>query len=515
MATGDCPDLTLLNERYPTPLLPLLDRPFVQHVVEFLIGLGATEFDFVLSRMPEKIEQLLGDGTRWGSAFRYHLAREAARPYPLLRTILAGAKGEPVMFVHANRLPLVQLPKGPSPGAVFCWREPSPPPGGDPLTWTGWAWLPAPVVADLPDGMDEQALGRRLVGAAQGQEGVVEVARPLGVTSYHELLDSHRRVLGGEFPGLMLSGREVDKGIWLSRNVSLHPTARLAPPVYIGENTRIAGGVQLGPNVVVGRDTILDSHSIVADSVIFPGSYVGEALQLDHAIVDKNCLVNAQVGAAVSVTDDFILGSMSEKTLSPWIGNILARTMALVLLALTSPFLLATAVCLKVGRGRAFHKREVVRLPASDNEGEWRTFHLWTFALDATVMEPAHPRKWSIFRDLFLSFLPALINIVRGDMRFVGVKPRPPEEIRALPSDWKALYLRTKAGVVTEAFVQYGDNPTEDELYSSEAFYSVSAGIRHDFRVLLTYLARIFTTPPQGACIQEPQEAQDNGSEEK
>ena len=48
-------------------------------------------------------------------------------------------------------------------------------------------------------------------------------------------------------------------------------------------------------------------------SVVFPFSYVGEALELDHVIVDKNRLINARLGAEVVVADDFILGSMTDR----------------------------------------------------------------------------------------------------------------------------------------------------------------------------------------------------------
>jgi len=71
------------------------------------------------------------------------------------------------------------------------------------------------------------------------------------------------------------------------------------------------------------------------------------------------------------------------------------------------------------------------------------------------------------------------------------VKPRSRDEIKALGRDWKALYLSSKPGVITEAFINYGASPTEDELYTSEAFYSVSAGIGHDFKLLAAYLGRL------------------------
>ena len=63
-----------LGDRLPAALLPLVDRPFIQHVVEHLVDCGITEIHVVLSHLPEKVEALLGDGQRWGIRIRYSLA---------------------------------------------------------------------------------------------------------------------------------------------------------------------------------------------------------------------------------------------------------------------------------------------------------------------------------------------------------------------------------------------------------------------------------------------------------
>src|SRR5262249_59015293 len=110
IATGHAPGTAALAERYPAPALPLVDRPFIQHLVEHVAGQGVKQFDFVLSHLPEQIEQHLGDGTRWGCRFTFHLARDAARPYGLLRALdLGPADGEPLLLGHADRLPVLAL----------------------------------------------------------------------------------------------------------------------------------------------------------------------------------------------------------------------------------------------------------------------------------------------------------------------------------------------------------------------------------------------------------------------
>jgi len=526
IATGLNADLLALNERYPTPMLPLADKPFIQHVVETLVDRGVTEFDFALNHLPEKIEHLLGNGARWGSRFRFHLARDASRPYGVLKAVIAQDAAESILLVHADRLP--QLPEslpdqterndeqGPT---MYCLSN-APGSSGDvgqdtslpshaqeigaqeTYEWTGWAWLPKAFITILPDDLlgnlpghaDEAELESHLMAVALKHNTVIEVPRALSIRSYKELLAAHSAVLTKEFTGLMLAGHEAESGIWIARNVSLHPTAELIAPVYIGENCRIGMGAQLGPNAVVGHNCVLDVRCTAANSVIFSGSYVGEALELEDVIIDKNLLVNARLGAVVSVADDFILGSLAGKQIRAGISRWISQATAIVLLTVTWPILLLTALFLKLARpGTVRLKRECVRLPAPDSEAQWRTFQLWSF-------QTAPGTESSRLSGLFLQFLPALINIAKGELRFVGVAPRGKREVSHLSSDWQALYLRSKAGIVTEAEILYGDQPDEDELYSAEAFYSAAAGMRHDARLLLSYFGRLLKShsiPPE------------------
>lgn len=492
IAPGLSPGMEALNERYPSPLLPLVDRPFIQHVVEFLIEQGITRFEFVLSHLPEKIEGLLGDGSRWGSTFRFHLARDPFSPYEPIKTIRVDNDSEILLLAHADRLPRIDLEQTrpasePAEPKLFFWSGPSHSEGKNDRLWTGWAWVQKTFIKNLPSNLDEDGLRSHLISLSAGGESSIEVPKPLSVQSYDELLTSHHAVLAKEFPGLFLGGREADESIWLSQNVSLHPTARLNPPVYIDENCRIGSGVQLGPHAAIGKGCVLDSKCTVENSVIFPGVYVGEGLELADVLVDKNRLINVRYGAAVSLSEDFILGGISGSQIGKRLSTAFSRVVAACLLLVLWPFLLITALLLKaLRRGPVLFKKKAVRLPAPSDDVHWHTFNFLSFVPD--IQE-------STLRHLFLQFIPALINIAKGNLRFVGVSLRSKEEIKDLGSDWQALYLSAKPGIITEAYVNYGAAPTEDELYSAEAFYSATAGTGHDFKLLFRYLGRILKPP--------------------
>jgi len=494
MAPGLNPGLEGLNERYPTPLLPLLDRPFVQHVVEFIAQQGITQFEFILSHLPEKLEDFLGDGSRWGSAFRYHLTKDPMRPYEALKALRLDERQGPILMAQGDRMPQISLsqPDMPSDTPIaFCLANGSPETPGPPA-WSGWAVMPASFFAQTAPIGTEGDMAIRVLAACPEAGARSPVSRMLDIRSYKGLIDAHRMVLDKSFEGLLLGGREADPGIWISRNVSLNPTARLVPPVFIGEGTRIGAGVQLGPHAVIGHNCILDSGSSIAGTVVFQGSYVGEALELSNVIVDKNRLINARLGTAVSIADQFILGGLSTRPLGDRVRSLLSRLTGAILLLVFWPLILITAAALKLFRkGPVRRIREAVLIPASSDPALWRTFSYWTFLPDRGEGKGKKGTLRTASRDIFLRALPSLIPVAMGRMRIVGVSPRTRDEVMALSEDWRALYLRTQSGIVSEALVHYGEDPTEDERYSAEAFYSAMSGFKHDLELLWGYGARL------------------------
>ena len=498
IAPGISTDMEPLNENYPTSMLPLVDRPFVQHLVEYLVGQDVLRLEFVFSHLPEKLEEFLGDGSRWGCSFGFHLARDPLHPYDILKTITYANGDDAVLVGHADILPEMHIKetrpeKGSEKPVLLLEHGDAPREDGEQPDWTGWGWLSENDLKQIPENLDKQEFESYLRARAGNGSPHMEVAKVLNMQSYRQILSSHNIILRKEFPDISIKGKEADEGIWLSRNVSLHPTTTIEAPVFIGENCRIGKGTHLGPDAVIGNDCVLDSDCTVTKSIVFPRSYVGEGLELNEVIIDRSRLISVKLGAAVSIPDNFILGGMTRTRMRPFFSGLMSRVAAFGLLILLFPIILITMLVLKLfRRGPVLFRKEVIQLPAAKDETNRRTFDLFSFA----QMKPhgdtdLNRNRGGGLKRLFLEFLPAIFNIINGDLCFVGVPPRSKEEIEALSPDWQAIYLKAKPGFVTEAFVNYGASPTEDELYTSEAFYSVTTGIKHDFKLFFGYFDRL------------------------
>lgn len=292
-------------------MLPLVDRPFVQHVVEFLAAQGVTRFDFVVEHSPDPLEHHLGDGARWGCRLTYHQARHPARPYEILRRLdLKPCSGTQVLLGHADRLPVIQVPGEDrekhareavlfmSPGAA----------GGAPEEWTGWGLFTAPDLLAIPGDISERRLAAHLLEDVAAGVVLSRVKTVLSVRSAAEMLAAQRAVLEKQVSGLLLSGRERAPGVWVAARAKVSPTAELSAPVFIGPDCTVGASARIGPHVVVGAGCLIDRACGITNSTVFPGSYVGEGMVLDGALVDGPLAVNSRDNSTTEFVDLLSLG---------------------------------------------------------------------------------------------------------------------------------------------------------------------------------------------------------------
>ncbi len=475
----------LLGSRIPSCLAFVLDRPFLQHVIEMCVNGGIETFDILLSAHPEKIEAALGNGDRWGVKITYHLLKDQSQFPRIFDTLKADNF---FLFARGDRLPALpgdQLPELASRHAltaISTQKDDQPP------CWSGWAILSAHLhpVLSTDHGYEEF-----FTWLMKNNAHILSTPEVLSCDSCEDVLKANKTVLSQDnFNFLMRTATEVEEGIWIARDVALHPDAQLIAPVYLDEQIRIEVGVTLGPNVVLGKGTMVAQDSSLKNTVVFPGTYVGEGLELTNAVLDRNCLVNTEFNSESFISEQFILGDMAEQNIKKWLSSQISRLIALFLTILFLPLTAATAIILKLFRkGTLFKTTQAIRLPTATDAFSWTTVNLCFFSLPPQTASRGAGFWW---KDFLLRFLPGLFNVIKGKMAITGVSPRTREDLETLDQDWREIYIRGQLGLITESLIHFGSHPTADERYSAEAIYIASPSILRDIMLVIKYFSRLF-----------------------
>ena len=160
--------------------------------------------------------------------------------------------------------------------------------------------------------------------------------------------------------------------------------------------------------------------------------------------------------------------SLSRKPISLLAKTVFDRIMALILLLALSPILIGLSIAIKMDSpGPVFFRQKRVTQYG-------RVFYIYKFrtmvqnaeALGAQVTTQSDSRITKIgsrLRHTRLDELPQVINILLGDMSFVGTRPEVPKYVEQYTDSMKATLL-LPAGVTSRASIAFKD---EEQLLAN------------------------------------------------
>jgi len=93
-----------LSERWPKPILPIDGRPVIATLVRDLASAGCVDVTVVTGHLAEKVEQLLGDGSAFGTRIRYVRQERPDGSADAVRCALAGGAQAPALVTGADQL---------------------------------------------------------------------------------------------------------------------------------------------------------------------------------------------------------------------------------------------------------------------------------------------------------------------------------------------------------------------------------------------------------------------------
>lgn len=399
LCTGETPDwLGGDSARYPLALLPASNRPLLEFWIECCLAMDIREITLVLADGAHEVEQYVGDGSRWGVTIHYLLLREGADPDGLARrnparwrdgllyvrqlffprrrgeAVRAPAAGETVLFAHEDR----QL--------GFCSLDP--------------VFLDA-----FLSGEDHASPQGRTVGSEA--IGFHVHALDTALAYYRLNMD----LVHGEISHYVTPGYGLQDGSYIGYNVVIPPSCMFAPPVMIGNDSRLRPLCKIGPAAVIGSRVVVDSQSELSDCVVLDGTYIGKNLDISGKIVGGGSMIDPESGVRVDLNDPLLLDRVSPPNqvlvlLQAQTGRLVALALWLAMLP---GFLVFRGLFRITGQGR-FRRR--LLLDRHDRE-----FPLTGFA------GGDGSRLATLFRRLSLDRVPALAAVVAGRLYLCGHAP--------------------------------------------------------------------------------------------
>ncbi len=344
MAGGEGTRLRPLTSNQPKPMVPIVGRPCMEHVLELLKLHGFDDVIVTLAFMPQAIRTYFGAGEAQGVSLRYSVEESPAGTAGSVR-LAAEELDDTFLVISADALCDVDL------GALVRFHEER----GASVT-VGLKSVENPLEFGLVVTDGEGRIERFLEKPSWGQvfsdtintgiyvlepevlrhvpEGrpfdfahqlfplLLEMGRPL----YGLALDGYWLDIGSidqyrqanfdaldERVKLTIPGVRLRGNTWLGEGVELDELERIEGPAFVGNYCRIASTARVGPYAVLSSGVTVREHAVVARSVIDSETYIGRSALIEGAILGRSCDVrsHARVHEGAAVGDECALGHES------------------------------------------------------------------------------------------------------------------------------------------------------------------------------------------------------------
>jgi mannose-1-phosphate guanylyltransferase/phosphomannomutase len=325
MAGGEGSRLRPLTIGRPKPMVPMVSKPVMGHILDLLKRQGITEVVVTLHYMPDTIQGYFGDGTHLGMTIHYAIeevplgtAGSVKNAQEFLDEPFLIISGDAVTDLDLQQVIAFHAEKG-AKATLTLYRVPNPLEYGVIITddegrITQFLEKPSwgEVISDTvntgiyvidPDVLDLIQPGKsvdwskdvfpRLLADEEPLYGFVAEGYWTDVGDIAEYVRATNDVLSGVVSTEPL-GEHIGGGIWCDKGVEIAPDAQLYGPVYLGREVKIKGGVIIhGPSVI--RDySIVDTRAHVDRSLIWRNTYVGEGVEVRGAIVGRQCTLKSR-----------------------------------------------------------------------------------------------------------------------------------------------------------------------------------------------------------------------------
>lgn len=320
MAGGEGTRLRPLTSNVPKPMMPIVNRPMMEHIVTLLKAHGFDEIVVTVAFMANAIRTYFGDGSEFGVRMVYATeetplgtagsVRNAMDELDERFLVISGDVltdidlGEIVRFHDENKamatIGLVPVENPLEFGIVITNEDGSIERFLEKPTW-GQVFsdtINTGIFVLEPEIFDYIEPGRPVDFSSEVFPALLAEGRPLfgavsegyweDVGTLEAYLRAHKDALDAKV-ALDIPGFRMSEGVWVGEGVEVHPDAILEGPAVIGENCRIEAGARLGEYAVLGNNVKVREQVELQRVVIHDNTYLGEQCRIGGTVVGRAC----------------------------------------------------------------------------------------------------------------------------------------------------------------------------------------------------------------------------------
>ena len=324
LAGGEGTRLRPLTCNTPKPMAPILNRPFLEHMLSHLRGHGVDRAILTLCYLPDVIQSHFGDGQGMGTLLSYTLEEEPLGTAGAVKNVEQELDGaffvlngdiftdmdlQDMIRFHRESGAMVTIAltqvEDPSAfgvvetdasGRVLRFLE-KPPPGETTSDWinAGIYLVEPEALAHAPSGefyMFERGLFPSLLEMGAPVYGYRSRSYWVDLGTPASYMKVHRDMLPK-------AARNADYS-----QSSVHPSARVSGATLLGKGCSIGPGAVIEGPAVLGDGCTVGEGAKIADSILWKGVAIGPGASLNGCIVGDG----ASVGEAVTVGQGCIIG---------------------------------------------------------------------------------------------------------------------------------------------------------------------------------------------------------------
>ncbi len=349
MAGGSGTRLRPLTCDLPKPMVPILNRPIAEHIINLLKRHQITEVIATLHYLPDVIRDYFQDGSDFGVQMTY--AVEEDQPLGTAGCVknIAELLDETFLVISGDSVTDFNLTQAiefhkrkKSKATLILTRVPNPIEFGVVITDedyrirrflekpstseifsdtvnTGTYILEPSVLEYLPPNQEcdfSKDLFPLLLEKDEPMYGYIADGYWCDVGH----LDAYRE---SQYDGLQRKVKlddaynEQSPGIWVGQNTHIDPSAKIAAPALIGDNCRIGARVQIDGGTIIGDNVMIGADANLKRPIIWNGATIGEEANLRACVIARGTRVDRRA----QILEGAVVGSLSivgeESLISP------------------------------------------------------------------------------------------------------------------------------------------------------------------------------------------------------